>query len=78
MFTNEELATIRGHTEHLEAFRGINDKITAHLDDGDTFFSKEERLNKLVTAFMELSDVAQWSWLVQVEEAVEDEKYNGV
>ena len=69
MFTNEELFTIREHTEHLEAFRGITDKITNALDDGNTFFSKEERLNKLVTAFIELSDVEQWNWLVQIEEA---------
>ena len=69
MFTNEELATIREHTEHLEAFRGITDKITNALDDGNTFFSKEERISKLVTAFTELSDVEQWNWLVQIEEA---------
>ena len=67
MFTNDELFTIREHTEHLEAFRGITDKITSALDDGNTFFSKEERLNKLVTVFMELSDVEQWNWLVQME-----------
>ena len=69
MFTNEELATIRERTEHFEAFRGITDKITNALDDGNTFFSKEERISKLVTAFMELSDVEQWNWLVQIEEA---------